>query len=70
MFLIKVERMAIEVGEHVVLENLLITIQRELLAAHGADFPVALNVLLKLALVIVGWEDHLTQWTSFHVHAA
>lgn len=57
-------------SEHVILKHLLVAVQRELLAAHGADFPVALHVLLKLALVIVGWEDDLTQWTSLHVHAA
>lgn len=68
-FLVKVERVAVEVGEHVILKHLLIAVQRELLAAHGADFPVAFNMLLELALVIVGWEDDLTQWTSFHVHA-
>lgn len=57
-------------GEHMILEHLLVAVQRELLAAHGADFPVALHVLLELTLVIVGWEDDLAQWTSFHVHAA
>lgn len=53
-----------------VLKNLLVAVQRELLAAHWADFPVAFHVFLKLALVIVGWEDDLTEWTPFHVHAA
>lgn len=67
--LVEVERVAVEVGEHVILEHLLVAVQRELLAAHGADFPVALHVLFELALVVVGWEDDLTQWTSFHVHA-
>lgn len=67
--LVEVERVAIKVSEHVVLENLLVAVQRELLAAHRADFPVALNMLLKLALVIVGWEDHLAERTSLHVHA-
>lgn len=57
-------------SEHMILKHLLVAVQRELLAAHGADFPVALHVLLKLALVIVGWEDDLTEWTSLHVHAA
>lgn len=56
-------------SEHVILKHLLVAVQRELLAAHGADFPVALHVLLKLALVVVGWEDDLTQWTALHVHA-
>lgn len=57
--LVEVERMAVEVGEHVVLEDLLVAVERELLAAHGADLPVALHVLLELALVVVGWEDDL-----------
>lgn len=68
--LVEVERVAVEVGEHVILEHLLVAVQGELLAAHGADFPVTFHMLLELALVIVGWEDDLTQWTSFHVHAA
>lgn len=68
--LVEVERVAVEVSEHVVLKHLLVAVERELLAAHGADFPVALHVLLELALVVVGWEDNLAQWTSFHVHAA
>lgn len=53
-----------------ILKHLLVAVQWELLAAHGADFPVALHVLLELALVIVGREDDLTQWAAFHVHAA
>lgn len=67
--LVKVERVAVKVSEHVVLKHLLVAVQRELLAAHGADFPVALHVLLELALVIVGREDDLAQWTPLHVHA-
>lgn len=66
---VKVEQVAVEVSEHVVLEHLLVAVERELLAAHGTDFPVALHVFLKLALVIVGGEDDLTERTSFHVHA-
>lgn len=62
--------MAVEVSEHMILKHFLVAVQRELLAAHGADFPVALHVLLKLTLVVVGWEDDLTEGTSFHVHAA
>lgn len=61
--------MAIEVSKHMILKHLLVAVQRELLAAHGTDFPVALHMLLKLALIVVGWEDDLTQWTPFHVHA-
>lgn len=68
--LVEVERVAIEVSEHVILKHLLVAVQWELLAAHGADFPVALHMLLKLALVIVGREDDLAQRTSLHVHAA
>lgn len=68
--LVEVERVAVEVCEHVVLKHLLVVVQRELLAAHGADLPVALHVLLELALVVVGWEDDFAQRTSLHVHAA
>lgn len=68
--LVEVEQVAVEVGEHVILEHLLVAVQGELLAAHGADFPVALHMLLELALVIVGWEDDLAQRTPLHVHAA
>lgn len=67
--LVEVEWVAVEVSEHVVLEYLLVAVQRELLAAHGADFPVALHVLLELALVVVGREDDLAQRTPLHVHA-
>lgn len=67
--LVKVERVAVEVSEHMILKHLLVAVQGELLTAHWADFPVALHMLLKLALVIVGWEDDLTQRASFHVHA-
>lgn len=52
-----------------VLEHLLVAVQGKLLAAHWADFPVALHMLLKLALVVVGREDDLTQRASLHVHA-
>lgn len=68
--LVKVERVAIEVSEHVILKHLLVAVQWELLTAHGADFPVTFHMLFKLALVIVGWEDDFTQWTSLHVHTA
>lgn len=68
--LVEVERLAVKVGQHVVLKHLLVAVQWELLAAHGADFPVALHVLFKLALVVVGWEDDLAQRTPLHVHAA
>lgn len=67
--LVKGERVAVEVGEHVVLEHLLVAVQRELLAAHGADFPVALHVLLELVLIVVGREDDLAERTALHVHA-
>lgn len=68
--LLEVERVAVEVSEHVVLKHLLVAVQRELLAAHGADLPVALHVLLKLALVVVGGEDDLAERTALHLHAA
>lgn len=61
--------MPVEVSEHVVLEHLLVAVQGELLAAHGADLPVALHVFLELALVVVGWEDNLAERTAFHIHA-
>lgn len=68
--LVKAERVAVEVSEHVVLEHLLVTVQGKLLAAHGADFPVALHVLLELVLIVVGREDDLAERTALHVHAA
>lgn len=68
--LVKVERVAVEVSEHVVLEHLLVTVQGKLLATHGADFPVALHVLLELVLIVVGREDDLAERTALHVHAA
>ena len=69
--LVEVEHVAVEVGEHVVLEDLLVAVQRELLTAHGADLPVALHMLLELTLVIVGGEDDVTQRTALvDVHAA
>lgn len=68
--LVEAEWVAVEVSEHVVLEHLLVTVRGELLATHGADFPVALHVLLKLVLIIVGREDDLAERTALHVHAA
>ena len=68
--LVEVERLAVEVGEHVILKHLLVAVQWELLAAHRADLPVALHVLLELALVVVGREDDLAERTPLHVHAA
>lgn len=46
------------------LEKLLVAVERELFAAHGADLPVALHVLLKLGLVVMRREDHFAQRTS------
>lgn len=64
-FLVKVEHVGgVKVGEHVVLKDLLVTVEGELLAAHGAHLPVALYMLHKLTLVVVGREDQLTQWTA------
>lgn len=51
-------------GEDVLLEELLVAVERELFAAHGADLPVALHVLLKLGLVVMRRKDHFTQRTS------
>lgn len=48
-------------GEDVLLEELLVAVERELFAAHGADLPVALHVLLKLRLVVMRREDDFTQ---------
>lgn len=64
-FLVKVEHVGgVKVGEHVVLKDLLVAVEGELLAAHGAHLPVALYMLHKLSLVVVGREDQLTQWTA------
>lgn len=62
--------MAFEVSEHVSLEHLLVAVQGKLLAAHGADLPVALHVLLELVLIVVGREDDLAERAALHVHAA
>jgi len=43
------------------LKPLLVIVGRELLTAHGAHLPVALHVLLKLALVVVGWKHHVAE---------
>lgn len=43
------------------LKPLLIIVRRELLTAHGAHLPVALHVLLKLALVIVRRKHHIAE---------
>lgn len=59
--LLKVEHVAVKVRENMPLKELLLTIEGKLLGADGADFPVALHVLLEAALLKVGWEDHLTQ---------
>lgn len=53
--------MAVKVREDVSLEELLLTVEGELLGAHGADLPVAFHVLLEAALLKVGREDHLAQ---------
>lgn len=47
--------------EDVPLEELLLTVERELLGADGAHLPVALDVLLEAALLKVRREDHLAQ---------
>lgn len=57
--LLEVEHVAVEVREDMPLEELLLTVERELLGADGAHLPVALHVLLEAALLKVGWEDHL-----------
>lgn len=49
------------------LEALLAVVRRELLTAHGAHLPVALHVLLKLALIVVGWKHHIAK-RAFLVH--
>lgn len=49
------------------LKALLVIVRRELLAAHGTNLPVALNVLLKLALVVVWGKHHIAQ-RAFLVH--
>lgn len=52
------------------LEKLLVAVERELFAAHGADLPVALHVLLKLRLVVMRREDHFTQRTALLLSTA
>lgn len=47
----------------VLLERLLVTFQWKLLIAHRTDFPVTFHVLLKVALVVVGWKHHSAQRT-------
>lgn len=59
--LVEVEHVAVKVREDVPLEELLLTVEGELLRADGADLPVALHVLLEAALLEVGGEDHLAQ---------
>lgn len=49
------------------LKALLVVVRRELLTAHGTNLPVALNVLLKLALVVVWGKHHITE-RAFLVH--
>lgn len=56
--------MAIEVREDVPLEELLLTVERELLRADRTDLPVAFHMLLKAALLEVGREDHFTEWAA------
>ena len=68
--LLKVEHVAVKVRQHVVLEDLLLAVERELLAAHGAHLPVTLHMLLELTLVVVGRKDDLTERTALHVPAA
>lgn len=62
--LIEVEHAAIEMGEHMLLEQLLVAVQGELLAAHGTHLPVALHMLLELGLVVIRRKDDLTQRTA------
>lgn len=59
--MLKVEDVAVKVREDVPLEELLLTVERELLGADGAHLPVALDVLLEAALLKVRREDHLAQ---------
>lgn len=57
--LLEVEHVAVKVREDVSLEELLLTVEGELLGADGADLPVALHVLLEGALLKVRREDDL-----------
>lgn len=61
--------MAVKVCEDVTLEQLLLTVEGELLGADRAHLPVALHVPLKAALLEVRREDHLTQRAAL-VHVA
>lgn len=56
--------MAVEVREDVPLEELLLTVQRELFRADRTDLPVTLHVLLESALLKVRRENHLAQRTA------
>lgn len=49
------------------LKPLLVIVGWELLTAHGAHLPVALNVFLKLALIVVRWKHQIAEW-AFLVH--
>lgn len=49
------------------LKALLVVVGWELLAAHGTNLPVALNVLLKLALVVVWGKHHIAE-RAFLLH--
>lgn len=59
--LLKVEHVAVEVREDVPLEEMLLTVEGELLGADGTHLPVALHVPLEAALLKVRREDHLAQ---------
>lgn len=49
------------------LKALLVVVRWELLTAHGTNLPVALNVLLKLALVVVWGKHHIAE-RAFLLH--
>lgn len=49
------------------LKALLVVVGWKLLTAHGTNLPVALNVLFKLALVVVWGKHHIAE-RAFLVH--
>lgn len=62
---VEVQHVAVEVSENVFLVELLLAVQRELLAAHGTLPPVRLHVALETALLKVGRENDFAQGTAF-----
>ncbi len=60
---VKVQNIVIKVCVHMLFIEMLLAVQRKLLAADGTYPPVRLHVLFETALLKVWREDHLTQGT-------